>query len=302
MGIQLDDAVQRYLDHITIERGLSPNTVSSYASDLRRFSAFAEDRALEDAGAVSIRHLNDFLIVRLDDGISAATLSRTVVALRRLFHFLRAESLIDSDPAELMDVPRIRRSLPRLLSPDEVGQLLDAPARTRPEGVRDRAMLELLYATGLRVTELVTLPISALHRDAGFVRVWGKGSKERLVPVGEVASDAIDVYLSDARPALIRAAGGRASQALFVTRRGGAMTRQGFWKLIKKYALAAGIDAPISPHKLRHSFATHLLQNGADLRVLQAMLGHSSVSTTQIYTQVSQLRLKALHAGCHPRG
>lgn len=300
--MDLDDAIHRFTEHLALERGLADNTIAAYATDLARFAERCAERGVRRIEEVTPELLSRHLLARLDEGLAVRSVARNVVSLRRLFHFLEAEGHLTPNPAATLDVPTARAALPRVLSEDEVERLIAAPDRSRPEGIRDAAMLELLYATGLRVSELVSLPITAVDLDVGFVRVWGKGSRERVVPMGEIASDAIRLYKLGARGELLSAAGGRTSSALFVTRRGGAMTRQAFWKNLKRYASVAGIDAAISPHKLRHSFATHLLRHGADLRALQAMLGHASVSTTQIYTLVTRTRLKEIHSRHHPRG
>lgn len=298
--MQPDEAIQRYIDYVRIERGLSKNTVSAYARDLAHFSAFLDDAKIRDICRVDKGQLNGFLIERLDDDVASRTLARNAVSVRRLFRFLHAEQVITDNPADDLKVPSVGRSLPNHLSSDEVERLLDAPERGTAEGMRDRAMLELLYAAGLRVSELVAMPTRALRLDVGFVRVWGKGNKERLVPIGDVATDVLDHYIRDGRGLLV-AASGEASNDLFVTRRGGRMTRQGFWKNLKRYAKVAGVNRSVSPHTVRHSFATHLLQHGADLRSLQAMLGHADISTTQIYTHVAAERMKEVHRQHHPR-
>lgn len=301
-GLSLDDAIQRYLEHIAVVRQLSTNTVSAYGADLARFAAWCAESGVDDVAGVDLRAINGYLLGRMDDGLKSRSVARNVVSLRRFFRYLEAEKLLVPNPAALLEVPAAGRALPRALGEAEVESLLRAPDDAVAEGVRDRAMLELLYATGLRVSELVGLPSTGVHLDGGFVRVTGKGRKERLVPMGDLARDAVREYLRSARGELLAASPRSSSTALFVTRLGGPMTRQAFWKNLKKYALIAGIHADISPHKLRHSFATHLLRHGADLRALQAMLGHSDISTTQIYTLVTRTRLKQVHASTHPRG
>ncbi len=298
--MQPDEGIERFLDHVRVERQLAKNSVVAYGTDLGFLAEWCAEAGITSLNDVDTGVLNDFLLERLQEGLKARSLARNVVSLRQLFQFLHAEKLTERNPAELLEVPTIPRGLPRYVSEEQVAALLQAPDDASAEGVRDRAMLELLYATGLRVTELVTLPLKGLNLEAGFVRVWGKGSKERIVPMGELANDALQRYMLESRPALLH----RASAAVddvFVTRRGEAMTRQGFWKNIQRYALLAGIDGGLSPHRLRHSFATHLLRHGADLRALQAMLGHSDISTTQIYTYVARERLKEVHRKAHPR-
>jgi integrase/recombinase XerD len=299
--LPIDDALTRFDEHLRFERQLAPATLSAYGTDLSKFAEWCAENGHADLGALDLRDLNNFLLTRIEDGLKPRSLARLVVSLRRLFAFVETERLLDRNPAAQLDVPRVPRSMPRYLSESEIESLLAAPDDGTPEGLRDQAMLELLYASGLRVSELVDLPLQALYLDAGFVRVWGKGSKERVVPIGELASDAIIAYLEQGRPELLRAARLGAHDAAFITRRGGPMTRQGFWKNLARYATSVGIPGAISPHKLRHSFATHLLKHGADLRVLQAMLGHSDISTTQIYTHVASEQLLSAHRAAHPR-
>ena len=293
----LDEALDQYLAHLRVERGLLPATLESYARDLReyldwllregvlRLSLVTEPLVLQHLGALQTR------------GLSRASQARHLAALRGLHKFASAEGIAPLDPSEGVGATRGSRPLPDFLSVSEVDRLLAQPdARTAP-GARDRAMLEVLYASGLRVSELVALPLSAIDPEAGVVRVRGKGNKERIVPVGERARNSLSTYLSAARQRML---GGRRSPDLFVTPRGGRMTRQGFWKLIGRYAREAGIAQRVYPHSLRHSFATHLLERGADLRAVQAMLGHADIATTQIYTHVDRARLKAVIAR-HPR-
>jgi len=300
--LAIDDAIQRYLEHLTIERQLARNTIEAYATDLAHFADHCARSELSTIHDVDPIRINAFLLERLDDGVGTRTLARNCVSIRQFFRFLRSESLLEVDPSELVDVPRTERKLPRVLTEAEVERLLQAPTSATPEGTRDRAMLELLYATGLRVSELVDLPVGAVHLDAGFLRVFGKGNKERIVPVGECAIDAVEAYLSGPRAQMLACSTSSSSPSLFITRRGRRMTRQAFWKNLNRYAQLADIPVRISPHKLRHSFATHLLRHGADLRSLQAMLGHADISTTQIYTHVTRTRLKELHTRYHPRG
>lgn len=300
--MHIDEAIGLFTDHLALERGLAANTIQAYSTDLTRLSERLVSQGVDEISAVDLTALSGHLVARLDEGLKTRSLARNVVSIRRLFRFLVAEGHLREDPAATLEVPPAPKTLPKVLTESEIEALLNAPDRSTPEGDRDIAMLELLYATGLRVSELVTLPVSGLNLDVGFVRVIGKGSKERVVPLGEIASDAIRHHLRDGRPRLLATAGGTPSEWLFITRRGRPMTRQGFWKNIKRYAQLAGLRSDVSPHKLRHSFATHLLKHGADLRALQSMLGHSSVSTTQIYTEVSRTRMKELHAELHPRG
>lgn len=300
----LDDAIDAYLVHLKVERNLAANTVASYARDLAQFASAASADAVE-VDSVSEADVTAWLVKLLDEGQKPRTLARKMSSLRGLYRYLRENRMTTSDPTSRVDAPRFGRRLPRVLALDDVEKLLDAPRPTTPEGQRDRAMLEVLYATGLRVSELVKLRQRDVDLRAGWARVdSGKGGKQRVVPLGEVARDAVEAYVADGRALLLRKKGGPGSTPmLFVTRRGGAMTRQGFWKNLKRHAQDAGLDPEdISPHKLRHSFATHLLERGADLRIVQALLGHSDISTTQIYTHVAQERLKRIHAEHHPRG
>ncbi len=291
------ELVDGFLDAVWLQAGLSANTIRSYRADLLHFCRFLAERNLT-VEEVTRENLRDYLDRRARQG-SRRTAARSLSTLRRFYGHLVAESLCSTSPAAEMASPRLGKSLPKTLSEKQVEELLAAPDTTTDLGLRDRAMLETLYATGLRVSELVNLERGLTDIDAGVCRVTGKGSKERLVPLGASACDWIRDYLVDARPVLL---GGRSSEALFVTRRGAAMSRQAFWQLIRRYALQAGISTPLSPHVLRHAFATHLLNHGADLRSVQLLLGHSSLSTTQIYTHVAKARLHALHASHHPRG
>jgi integrase/recombinase XerD len=294
----LDLGIQQFLDHLRVERELTPATVEAYGRDLAGFAQFAARRTVARADAVGAIDVLDFLVHLNERKLSARSQARRLVALRQLFRFLKGERLIAVDPTEDIDLPRFGRKLPDHLTVDEVDRLLAAPDRRTPRGLRDAAMIELLYATGLRVSELVKIRLRDLNHDAGYLMATGKGRKERLVPVGEVALAAVAAYLQGARASF---AGMRAVDALFLTHHGRAMTRQGFWKLLGRYARAAGIRKPISPHKLRHSFATHLVERGADLRAVQAMLGHADIGTTEIYTHVSRRHLRAVYDRFHPR-
>jgi integrase/recombinase XerD len=293
----LDTALDRYLAHLRVERGLLPATLESYARDLREYLDWLLGQAVHGLAQVTepliLRHLGALQ----RRGLSRASQARHLAALRGLHKFASAEGIAAIDPSEAIEATRGSRPLPDFLSVDEVDRLLAQPDTKTAQGARDRAMLEVLYASGLRVSELVSLSSSAIDSRLGIVRVRGKGGKERIVPVGERARDSLSAYLSGPRQKLL---GTRRSNDLFVTPRGARMTRQGFWKLIGRYARAAGIGRRVYPHSLRHSFATHLLEGGADLRAVQAMLGHADIATTQIYTHVDRERLKAVIAK-HPR-
>ena len=295
-----DTIIDVFLDALWMERGLSENTLSAYRRDLQQF----EDWLVQQPGAPNLLEgsaddIRSYLEQRHARRISARSNARLISSLRNFYRYLHREKRISVDPSALIDSPRQGRSLPKSLSEADVEALLAAPDTAADLGLRDRCMLEVLYACGLRVSELVGLSIAEVNLRQGVLRISGKGDKQRLAPLGEEAIDWLEKYRLEARPALL--AGG-SCDALFVTRRGQGMTRQAFWHLIKRYARQAGIDKPLSPHTLRHAFATHLLNNGADLRVVQMLLGHSNLSTTQIYTHVARARLKDLHAVHHPRG
>ncbi len=290
--------IERFLDALWMERGLSANTLSAYRRDLQGLARWllARNAALLQAGRAQ---LQDFLAWRHQQGSQPRSIARQLSCLRRFYRFAVREGLLAADPSERIEAPRLGRPLPEALTEADVEALLAAPRTDDPLGLRDRAMLELLYATGLRVSELVNLKLAEINTRQGVLRTQGKGGKVRLVPLGEEALDWLDRYLREARVELLK---GRPCETVFVTRRGGPLTRQAFWYLIKRHARQAGITAHLSPHTLRHSFATHLLNHGADLRVVQMLLGHSDLSTTQIYTHVANERLKELHAAHHPRG
>lgn len=292
-----DAAVDDFLGWLTVERGLSANTIDAYRRDLGNFrDIIGTDTALDAVDELAIRR---WVAVRAGVGISASTQARGLVALRAFFGYLVEEDLLRVDPTRRIELPKTGRPLPKTLSLDTVEALIRAPDVTTVQGLRDRAMIETLYATGLRVSELVGLTLGGLHLEGGWVRVAGKGDKERIVPLGDVARGWIERYLKEGR----KDRGGTHQGApVFISRLGRQMSRQNFFKLIKNYARAAGIDADVSPHVLRHAFATHLLERGLDLRSLQLMLGHADISTTEIYTHLSRARLARVHAEHHPRG
>ncbi len=299
--LPLDRAIDLYLDHLKVERGLSLNTLDGYGRDLARLGAFLAARDRADVDDVTAADLTDHLIELADVGLGARSRARALVAMRGLFRHLIAEHWLDVDPGQLLEAPRSPPRSPVVLGEHAVAALIAAPRRDTPRGLRDAAMLELLYASVLRVSELVGLPLADVNLRGGFLRVTGKGKKTRMVPMGAAARDTIERYLVEVRPSWLRA---RDQPALFLTERGGPMTRQGFWKLLGVYARAAGVRAvggAVSPHKLRHSFATHLLERGADLRAVQAMLGHADIATTQIYTHVSRAHLIEQYRKAHPR-
>jgi len=294
----MEQLIAEYLAYLAVERGLAENSLAAYGRDLRRTTGY-----LKQAGASSFPQVSRGLVARLlfwlrEEGLAPRTVARHIASLRGLFRYLLAQGHVKEDPTAHLETPSPWARLPGVLSQDEVERLLAAPLTSGHLGIRNKAMLELLYAAGLRVSELVTLRLSDVDLEVGYVRCRGKGSKERVVPLGAEAQTWARRYLATARPLLAR---GHSSSALFLNRFGRPLTRQGFWKLLRAYASAAGIGRRVTPHTLRHSFATHLLERGADLRAVQMMLGHADISTTQIYTHVSRAHLKAVYNRYHPR-
>lgn len=292
--------IDHFLDALWSERGLSQNTLAAYGRDLQGWGEWLQDELSLDLLGADSAAVQQYLAYRGKQGAKTSSMARVLSSLRRFYRYQLRQGRVVEDPSALIDSPRIGRSLPGSLSEAQIDRLLETPDTERVLGLRDRAMLELLYATGLRVSELISLELSQLNLQMGVVRVFGKGNKERLVPIGDVAVEWVSEYLNASRPELMRGQG--VCNAAFVTRRGGGMSRQAFWYLIKRYAAEAGIEQKLSPHTLRHAFATHLLNHGADLRVLQMLLGHSDLSTTQIYTHIAQARLQEVHQKHHPRG
>ena len=295
----IDTLIDHYLNHLVTEKGLSQNTIESYYRDLVRFTAYLKSRKVNRIEAVDTALILKHIIALRNDGLSPKSRARHLVSLRGFFKYLLHMNAIDSDPTRTIDLPKTTLKLPDVLTVDEVQRLLNAPDLSRPTGLRNAAMLETIYAAGLRVSELIHLKMGSVNLEAGFVRVLGKGAKERIVPIGSHAHDRIDDYASTARTLLLKS---RVSEYLFVARAGKPMTRQGFWKLLKGYARSSGLIKEITPHSLRHSFASHLLEGGADLRSVQIMLGHTDISTTQIYTHVARDHLIRIHRRYHPRG
>jgi integrase/recombinase XerD len=291
-------AVAAFLDHLVAERGLSPNTVAAYRRDLAKADRWLVRHAGVPLAGADAGELVDLLRALREAGMASTTVARMLSTLRMYFRFLVGEELRLDDPTRLLESPRPWRSLPRYLEASEVEALLGAPETDLPRGQRDRALLEVLYATGLRVSELVGLRREDVNLEAGFVQVRGKGGKERLVPLGDQARAAVRQFLEKGRGALLK---GRDSTVLFPTAQGRPLSRQAFWKNLRRLALRAGIATRLSPHTLRHSFATHLLEHGADLRTVQALLGHENITTTQIYTHVSRERLRRIYQATHPR-
>ena len=294
----IDPLVDRFLEHLVVERGLAQNSLDAYRRDLTRYTAYLRGRKRLPT-ALDRTVIPRYLLELREAGLSPRSVARHLSAIRQFHRFLVREGIVTEDPTAHLESPRPWRRLPGVLSSAEVERLLAPRPLTTPQAMRDRAMLEVLYASGLRVSELVGLRLSDLDFSVGVVRVLGKGNKERLVPLGDAAIASLRAYLTRARPLLEKR---RAVPHLFLGRHGRGLTRQMFWILLKRYVHAAGITKRVTPHTLRHSFATHLLERGADLRVVQLMLGHSDIGTTQIYTHVGRARLKAIHAKYHPRG
>jgi integrase/recombinase XerD len=290
------EQIDLFLDALWVECGLSENTLSAYGSDLNIFAKWLKNKSLIE---VLESDVFSFLESRYKQGVGSRSSARILSSLRRFYGYLQRQGTIQLNPTDLIEAPYIGKVLPESLSEADIDLLLDAPEITDVLGYRDKVMLELLYATGLRVSELIGLKFEQVNFRQGFVRVMGKGNKERLVPIGEQALEWLESYMTEARADILA---NRQCDFLFVTKRGAGMTRQAFWHIIKRYTKKAGINKPLSPHTLRHAFATHLLNHGADLRVVQLLLGHSDLSTTQIYTHIAQERLKKLHSEFHPRG
>lgn len=282
------------MDFCRVEKGLSKQSVSAYRTDIKRFSGHVD----VGFGDLTPVHLSQYVNSLYESGLSPRTIARHIATLRNFFSFLTREGEVAQDPTEFLAAPRQWTTLPKYLNRQEIDGLLEAPPADKPTGLRDRAMLQLLYATGLRVSELCGLEMTAVDRQMNVLRVTGKGNKQRIVPFGQVAAQALDEYLAQARPDLLK---GRGSRYVFVTARGGPLLRQSFWLLLKVHGRKAGIFRDLTPHVVRHSFATHLVENGADLRSVQVMLGHSDISTTQVYTHVARTRLKKVLEQHHPR-
>jgi len=293
----MNPAVERFFQYLAVEKGLAANTQEAYHRDLMRFLGYLGEKGIS-LGEVREAEIASYLYQLRQQGLSSRSLSRAISCLRSFFRFSLAEGLLSFDPTSHLQSPRLQGRLPHALSVEEVERLLSAPAEQTPRQIRDKAMLEVLYATGMRVSELVGLPISSVDLTVGYVRCMGKGSKERIVPLGSSAISCLKGYLESSRPRLTE---GRLNPYLFVGRAGRPLTRQGFWQMIRVYALKAGLTKRVTPHTLRHSFATHLLEGGADIRSVQMMLGHSDISTTQIYTHITRKRLKEIYRQFHPR-
>lgn len=290
--------IKDFISYLSVERGLATNTLESYQRDLIKYLNFLKERQLGCFEDASRKTITQFLLKEREKGLSPATLTRNLASIRSFYNFLLQEQIVQNNPAAEAETPRQEKKLPRVLSFQDVELLLEQPKTGNPFGLRDKAMLELLYATGIRVSELVFLDINSINLKTGFLRCEGKGSKERIIPLGSMALLSLREYLRSGRPKLLK---NKNEKAFFLNQHGRRLTRQGFWKIFKKYTLKADISKEITPHSLRHSFATHLLENGADLRSVQEMLGHADISTTQIYTQVTKRRIKEIYNQTHPR-
>jgi integrase/recombinase XerD len=296
---EIHQLVDRYINYLLVEKGLAKATIESYSGDLAKFLKFLASHEIQQISDADSAVILKYLLFLRDKKIGARSRARHLVTIRGFYKFLVHEKVMSKDPARLIDLPKSGLKLPDVLSVDEIKAMLNAPDIASSKGLRDAAMLELLYAAGLRVSELIHVKIQDVNLEVGFVRTLGKGSKERVVPIGTYAKQRISDYLANARPLILKH---HTSHYLFVAHAGRPMTRQAFWKLIKKYSVVAGIEKEIKPHSFRHSFASHLLEGGADLRSVQMMLGHVDISTTQIYTHVARDHLKHLHEKYHPRG
>ncbi|CQR74079.1 Tyrosine recombinase XerD [Sporomusa ovata DSM 2662] len=294
----MESYVNEFINYLAVERGLAQNTLESYGRDLRQYQTFLQNSQLDFLRNSNRDTILSYLNNLQGKGRAVSTISRNLAAIKSFYQYLVRERHLEKDPAVNLESPKLEKKLPKILSIAEVEELLKQPNTIQPTGLRDKAMLELLYATGIRVSELINLNISDVNLDMGYIKCYGKGAKERIVPLGSIAAKCAQEYINKGRPKLVRT---YEESSLFVNHHGNRLTRQGFWKIIKKYALEANITKDITPHTLRHSFATHLLENGADLRSVQEMLGHADISTTQIYTHVTKNHLKEVYDKTHPR-
>jgi len=291
--------LEKYIRHLALERGLSDNTLFAYRNDLLRYVKYLQGKKISRTEQITPLLLQDFIGQLYDIGLGSSSLARNISAIRGFHQFLMLNDLATSDPTETLETPRLKRQLPAVLSVSEMEKILQQPDTKHPLGIRDRAMLEVLYGCGLRISELLNLTLNNLHLPDQLVLIRGKGSKERLVPIGEEAIRWVKTYLGRVRPVL--ASGTASKYVVFLNRRGLPLTRMGFWKILRKYVVLAGVNGEVHPHTFRHCFATHLLENGADLRAVQELLGHQDISTTQIYTHISQKQLKQIYKQYHPR-
>jgi integrase/recombinase XerD len=296
--VNVEEYVNQFINYLAVERGLAQNTLESYGRDLRQFQQYVESKDTEIINDSARTTILNYLSNLQEKGRAVSTISRNLAAIKSFYQYMVRERYMTQDPAATLESPKLEKKLPKILTISEVEELLKQPSSQVPTGARDIAMLELLYATGIRVSELISLNIADVNLDMGYIKCYGRGAKERIVPLGSIAAKCVQEYISKGRPKLVRT---YEESALFVNHHGNRLTRQGFWKIIKKYAQEAHIMKDITPHTLRHSFATHLLENGADLRAVQEMLGHADISTTQIYTHVTKNHLKEVYDKTHPR-
>lgn len=292
------ELLNNFVEFLLVERGLAKNTIDSYKRDLKSYLTYLRLQGIKNINDTNRAIIVSYLLFMQRDGKASSSISRACAAIKSFYHFLVRERYIKDDPTINLDTPKLEHRLPRVLSVEEVDKLLKQPNLNNPLGFRDRTMLELLYATGMRVTELITLTVENINLDMGYVRCFGKGSKERILPIGSIAIKYLKKYLIDVRYKLLK---GNDTNVLFLNNRGEGLSRQGFWKIIKKYSKQANLSIEVTPHTLRHSFATHLLENGADLRAVQEMLGHADISTTQIYTHITRSKIKEVYDNTHPR-
>jgi integrase/recombinase XerD len=295
----MNELIEEFLNYLSVEKGLSDNTLSAYRTDLGKYTSFLKKRNKADIAQTTKDDITDFIMSQKDSGISPASIGRYLAAIKGFYRFLALERYIKTDVSSVLEGPKLWQKLPDVLSLDEVEKILSLPNLKDSWGIRDKAALELLYATGMRVSEIANLKLENINLDVGFIKCKGKGQKERIIPLGKKAKIALERYINKVRPNLEKKT--KPSDVLFISRLGRGISRQSFWKMIKKYVQKARIKKDVSPHSLRHSFATHLLERGADLRIVQEMLGHANISTTQIYTHINKERLKSIHKKYHPR-
>lgn len=294
----MNELLSSFLEYLSVERGLAKNTIVAYKRDLKSYITYLRTKDITDINSSNRAIIVAYLLEMQKKGKASSSISRACAAIKAFYHFLFREHIIREDPTVDLDTPKLEQRLPKVLNTQEVKKLLSQPDTTNPLGIRDKSMLELLYATGMRVSELISLSIEDVNLETGFLRCMGKGSKERIIPVSSIALKCLQEYILTAREKLLM---GKKTKVLFLNRQGNPITRQGFWKIIKRYSKQAGINKKITPHTLRHSFATHLLENGADLRAVQEMLGHADISTTQRYTHLTRSRIKQVYDKTHPR-
>lgn len=291
--------IEMFLNYLSVERGLSNNTISAYRRDLNKYALYLENNKIDSLAKITRDEISNFMFKEKESGLSASSIARNLVAIKTLYRFLVRERILKADPTAVLEAPKLWKRLPEVMSLSEVEALINSPNLKDKEGIRDRSIIEMMYATGMRASEVINLKLEDINLEVGFVRCFGKGGKERIVPLGSKAKEALIRYFERVRPKLLK---NKTSPEIFLSRLGKKISRQSLWSIIKKYAKVAKIKRQIKPHTLRHSFATHLLEGGADLRSVQEMLGHSDISTTQVYTHIHKDRLKTIHKQFHPRG